>query len=60
MTELDQVQNMLAHFICADAVDKSLDELSKLKLMPGLGFNLQFAHQPPPTQQICLKAESLQ
>jgi len=57
MTELDQVQNMLAHFICADAVDKSLDELSKfsIKKNVGVGFEVdagarfQFAVRTPTT-----------
>jgi len=39
--ELDQVQDMLAHFICADSEDKSLEELSKFSIQKNVGVGLE-------------------
>jgi hypothetical protein len=65
MTELDQVQDLLAHFICADKSDTSLLELSKpTPKNVGVGFEIdagakfQFPPRSPTIAYICDLSES--
>lgn len=41
MTEIDQVQDMLAHFICADAEDESLGVLSRYTMAKSAGVGVE-------------------
>lgn len=66
MNELDQVQDLLTHFICADKNDTSLLELSRFKTPKnvGVGFEIDagarfnFSPRSPTTAYVCDLSES--